>query len=63
MMMKHGVTSLTTDRVLTETQQTVSLHLRNTADEETRVTEICVTSSVIEMHSAGLKTDARSTSA
>jgi hypothetical protein len=34
-MTKHEVTSLTTDTVLTGTQQAVSLHRRNAAEDET----------------------------
>jgi hypothetical protein len=61
-MMKHGVTSLSTCRVSTGTQQVVSLHRRNAAKDETGTTEICTTSSVVEMHTAGLKTSVRSVS-
>jgi hypothetical protein len=52
MMMKHGVTCLTTDKVLTGTRQVVSLHRRNAAEDETGMTEICATSSMTEMHVA-----------
>jgi hypothetical protein len=62
-MMKHGVTSLTTSRVTMRTQQTVSLPRRNAAEDETGTTEICSTSSAVEMHATGLKTDIRSASA
>jgi hypothetical protein len=62
-MMKHGVTSLTTDKVLMGTQQVVSLHRRNVVEDGTRMTEICMMSSVVEMHMAGLKTGARNMSA
>jgi hypothetical protein len=63
MMMKHGGTSLTTNKVLMGTQQVVSLHRRNAVEDGTRMIEICMISSVVEMHMAGLKTGARSTSA
>jgi hypothetical protein len=62
-MTKHGVTSMTTGRVLIGTRQAVSLHQRNTAEDETGMTEICETSFVAEMHAARLKIDARSVSA
>jgi hypothetical protein len=62
-MMKHGVMSMTTGRVLMGTRQAVSLHQRNTAEDETRMTEICMTSSAAEMHMLGLKTSVRSASA
>jgi hypothetical protein len=58
-MMKHGVTSLSTGRVLTRTQQVVSLHQRNVAEDKTRMTEIYATSSAVE-HAAGLKTGIKS---
>jgi hypothetical protein len=63
MMMKHGVMSLTIGRVLMETWQAVSLHRRNAAEDETRMTEICAMSPVAEMHVARLKTGAKSTKA
>jgi hypothetical protein len=63
MMMKHGVMSLTTDRVRTGTRQVVSLHRRNAVEDETGMTEIYATSSRTEMHMIGLKTSVRSTSA
>jgi hypothetical protein len=62
-MIKHGVTSLTTGKVLTGTQQAVSFHWRNTAEVETGMTEICTTSSAAEMHVVGSKTSIRSSSA
>jgi hypothetical protein len=61
--MKHRVTSLTIDKVLTGTWQAVSLYLRNAAKDKTGMTEICVTSSTTEIHTTGLKTDVRSASA
>jgi hypothetical protein len=57
-MMKHGVMGLTTAKVFVGTQQAVSLHRRNVAEDETGMTEICATSSVVEMHAAGSKTGA-----
>jgi hypothetical protein len=63
MMMKHGVTSLTTDRVLMGTRQAISLHQRNVAEDKTGMTEICATSSAAEMHMTGLKNGARTMSA
>jgi hypothetical protein len=60
MMMKHGVTSLTTNRVLTGTWQAVSLHRTNATEDETGMTKICTMSSAIEMHAVGLKTGVRS---
>jgi hypothetical protein len=62
-MMKYGVTSLTTGRVLTGTQQAVSLHQRNATEDETKMIEICATSSTAEMYMTGLKTGIRSVSA
>jgi hypothetical protein len=53
MMMNHGVMNLTTSRVFSGTQQAVSLHRRNTAEDETRMIEICVMSFVAEMHAVG----------
>jgi uncharacterized membrane protein len=61
-MTKHGVMSLTTDRVHMGTRQVVSLHRRNAAEDETRMIEIYVMSSMAEMHMAGSKTSIRSTS-
>jgi uncharacterized membrane protein len=61
--MKHGVTSLTTGRVLTGTWQAVSLHQRNMAEDETGMTEICAMSSAVEMHATRLKTGTRNVSA
>jgi hypothetical protein len=68
---KHGVTSLTTSRVYVGkqphstggTRQVASLHPSNTDEDETRMTEIYVTSSVVEMHVTRSKTDVRSMSA
>jgi hypothetical protein len=57
--MKHGVMSMTIDIVPMGTRLAVSLHRRNAAKNEIGMTEICVTSSTVEMHVAGLKTDAR----
>jgi hypothetical protein len=51
-MTKHGVMSLTTGKVLTGTQQAVSLHRRNATEDKNRMTEICVMSSMAEMHAA-----------
>jgi hypothetical protein len=62
-MMKHGVTSMTTGRVLMGTRQVVSLHWRNTTEEGTGMTKIYATSSAGEMHTVGLKTAVRSRSA
>jgi hypothetical protein len=45
------------------TQQAVSFHWKNTAEDETGMTQICMTSSAAEMHATGLKTSARSMSA
>jgi hypothetical protein len=50
-------------RVLMGTRQAISLHWRNASEDETGMTEICVTSSTTEMHVTGLKTSARSVSA
>jgi hypothetical protein len=61
-MMKYGVTSMTTDRVLTGSWQPVSLHRRNVAEDEIGMTEICAMSFMIEMHASGLKTGVRSVS-
>jgi hypothetical protein len=62
-MMKHGVMSLTTGRVLAGTRRVVSLHQRNVAEDEIGMTEICAMSSVAEMHVAELKIGVRSTRA
>jgi hypothetical protein len=62
LMMKHRVMSLTTDRIITGTRQAISLHRRNTTEDETGMTEICTMSSVAEMHAVGLKTSIRSAS-
>jgi hypothetical protein len=62
MMMNHRVMSLTIGRVLTGTQQAVSLHRRNAAEDETRMIKICTTSSMVEMHAVGLKICVRSAS-
>jgi hypothetical protein len=61
--MKHGVTSPATGRVLIWTRQAVSLHRRNTAEDETGMTEICAMSSTAEMHTDKLKIGARRLSA
>jgi hypothetical protein len=61
--MKHRVMSVTTGRVPMGTRLAVSLHQRNMTKDEIRMTEICATSSAIEMHTTGLKTGARSVSA
>jgi hypothetical protein len=58
-MMKHGVTSLTTGRVHTGTQLAVSLHRRNVAEGETGMAETCTMSSTAKMHAAGSKTSVR----
>jgi hypothetical protein len=63
MKMKHGVMSLTCGKVQTETQKAVSLHKRNTAEDEIGMIEICVTSSVEGMHAARSKIGVRSASA
>jgi hypothetical protein len=63
MMMKHEVTSLTTGRVSMGTLQAISLHRSNATEDDTETTEICMTSSTIEMHTTGLKTSVRSVSA
>jgi hypothetical protein len=55
--------SMTIGRVPTRTQLAVSLHRRNAAEDETGMTETCATSSVVEMHVAGLKTGTSSASA
>jgi hypothetical protein len=61
-MMKHRVMSLTTSRVRMRTQLVASLHQRNAAEGETRMTEICTTSSATMMHVAKSKTGIRSVS-
>jgi hypothetical protein len=60
--MKHGVMSMTTGKVLTGSRLVVSLHRRNTAKDETGMTEICAMPSTTEMHTAVLKIDMRSVS-
>jgi hypothetical protein len=60
--MRHRVMIMTTDKIRTRTWQAVSLHWRNTAEGETRMTKICATSSAIEMHVAGSKADIKSAS-
>jgi hypothetical protein len=52
--------SLTTGRVSTGIQQAVSLYQRSVAKDDTRMIKICATSSVAEMHAAGLKNGVRS---
>jgi hypothetical protein len=52
-MMRHWVMVTATDKVRTGAQQAASLHQRNTAEGETGMTEICVTSSAAEMHVTG----------
>jgi hypothetical protein len=42
MMVKYGVTSLTTDRVNAGTRPAVSLHQRNTTEGGIEMTEICM---------------------
>jgi hypothetical protein len=63
MMMMDGVTSMTMGSVLTGTRQAVSLHQRSMFEDKTGMTEICATSSTVEMHTVGLKTGVRSVSA
>jgi hypothetical protein len=63
MMMKHGVTSLTTSGVRAGTHLAVSLHLWNVAEGETGMTETCVISSTAKMHATGSKTGVRIVSA
>jgi hypothetical protein len=53
--MRHRVMIMTTGRVRMGTRQVVSLHRRNVAEGETRMIEICVTSSAAEMHMAESK--------
>jgi hypothetical protein len=62
MMMRHGVMIVTTGRVRTGTRQEVSLHQRNTVKGEIGMIEICVTSSMAEMHTTGSKTGIKSVS-
>jgi hypothetical protein len=62
-MMKHGVKNLTTDRIHMGTQQEVSLHQRNTAEDETGMIEICIMSSAAEMQAIASKISVRSPSA
>jgi hypothetical protein len=62
-MMKHGVMSMTTGKVLMGTRQAISLHRRNTTEDEIGMTEICATSFMAEMHVARLKTGVRNVSA
>jgi hypothetical protein len=59
---KYGVTRLTIDRVHVGTWPAVSLHWVNVAEDGIRMSEICVTSSTIKMHTTGLTTDVRSMS-
>jgi hypothetical protein len=54
-MMRLKVMIMTTGRARMRTWQAVSLHRRNTAEGETRMTEIYVTSSAAEMHVANRK--------
>jgi hypothetical protein len=63
MTTKHGVTSMTTSKVLMGTWLAVSLHQRNTTEEGIGMTEIFTTSSATEMHTVRLKPDDRSVSA
>jgi hypothetical protein len=63
MMTKHEVMSLTTGRVHVRTHLSVSLHRRNVAEGETRMTETCVTSSMAKMHVVGSKIGVRRVSA
>jgi hypothetical protein len=53
---------MTTSKVRTGTQPAVSLHQRNAAEGKTGLTEICMMSSVAEMHVARSKTGVRSVS-
>jgi hypothetical protein len=55
MRMKHKVMSLTTGRVRTVTQQTVSHHRRNVTKDETGMIEICMTSSMAKINVTRLK--------
>jgi hypothetical protein len=61
-MMKYMVMSLTTNRVHMGTQPAVSLHRRNAAEGEIGMTEICMMSSMVEMHAIELTTNTRSVS-
>jgi hypothetical protein len=61
-MMRHGVMIMTIDRVHMGTSQAVSLHWRNVAKGETRMTEICMSLSAAEMHVTGSNTSIRSVS-
>jgi hypothetical protein len=61
-MTRHGVIIMTTGRVRTGTRQAVSLHQRNAAEGDTRMTEICVTYSATEMHTVESKTGISSAS-
>jgi hypothetical protein len=60
MMVKYGVTSLTTNRVHVETWLAVSLHQRNVAKGRIRMTKICMTSYAAELHTIRLTADVRS---
>jgi hypothetical protein len=62
-MTKHGVMSLTTNRVRAGTQLTLSLHQRNAAKGEIGMNEICAMSSAAKMHANGSKPSVRSASA
>jgi hypothetical protein len=59
-MTKHGVMSLTTNRVRAGTQLTLSLHRRNAAKGEIGMNEICAMSSAAKMHANGSKPSVRS---
>jgi hypothetical protein len=61
-MMRHMVMIMTTHRVCMGTRQAVSLHRRNADEGETGMTEICMMSSVAEMHVTRSKTGVRSVS-
>jgi hypothetical protein len=50
---------MTTERVHVGTRPTASLHQRSTVKDATKTVVTCVTSSVVEMHAGGLKTDAK----
>jgi hypothetical protein len=63
MMAKDRVTSLTTGRVSMGIRQAISLHRRNTTEDETGMTKICVMSFAVEMHAIGSKTGIRRMSA
>jgi hypothetical protein len=62
MMTGLGVMVMTTDGVHMWTRQAVSLNQRNVAEGEIGMTEICMTSSVAEMHTVGSKTSVRNVS-